>query len=437
MTGRIKSTVALFCLIAATAPARAQPEPIKVVVAEARMVEAASSITLVGTVNPVRRSRVASEIAGMVENMPVRQGDRVAEGGVLCKLNRDTLTHRLTEAKARLNALRARHEELVAGTRREELTRLKALFDETAAEYDRWKLEMDRIQQLYSERDSNEKEYYDTKADFVTAERRKVAARADYDLGVEGPRKEVIAYAAYEVAEQQAVVDRIESDLGKTIIRAPFDGYVATRNVEIGEWVPVGGQIVEMIDLSTVLVLVNVPEGAFPYLTVGHAARVQVDALQRSFDGRVKHLLRQADPRARTFPIEVELDNREGLLAGGMFARVTVKGGAEGSIIAVPKDAIVERGGVANVAKVIPGREGGMVAILMGVTVGVDAGDWITITSGNVQRGMRVVTRGNEHILPFPTPVLLVDEKGNPAPMPGGNAPIPAGNAPGPEKDGA
>ena len=437
MTGRIISTFALVCLIAITASVRAQPEPIKVVVAEARMVKAASSITLVGTVNPVRRSRVASEIAGIVENMPVRQGDHVAEGEVLCELNRDALTHRLNEAKARLNALGARHEELVAGTRREELTRLKALFDEASAEYDRWKLEMDRIDQLYSDRDSNEKEYYDTKADFVTAERRKAAAQADYDLGLEGPRKEVIARAAYEVAEQQAVVDRLQSDLDKTIIRAPFDGYVATRSVEIGEWVPVGGQIVEMIDLSTVLVLVNVPEAAFPFLTVGHAARVQVDALRHSFDGRVKHLLRQADPRARTFPIEVELENRERVLAGGMFARVTVTGGAEGSIVAVPKDAIVERGGVANVAMVMPGREGGMLATLMGVTVGVDAGDWITITSGNVQTGMRVVTRGNEHILPFPTPVLLVDDKGNPVPMTGGNALVPGGNAPRPEKDGA
>jgi multidrug efflux pump subunit AcrA (membrane-fusion protein) len=399
-------------------------EPTKVVVVEAEMREAPASITLVGTVEPVRRSRVGSEIAGIVAEIPVRQGDRVSAGGVLCRLDSEVLRYRLAEAKAKLGALSARHEELLAGTRQAELTRLRALFDEASAEYDRWKFEMDRIDKLYEGRDSNDKEYYDTRAEFLTAERRRVAAQANYDLGVEGPRKEVISRAAYEVAEQQAVVDRIESDLRKTTIVAPFDGYVATRDVEVGEWVPAGGRVVEMIDLSSVLVRVNVPETAFPYLSVGLIARVKIDALKRTLEGRIKHIMRQADLSARTFPVEIELDNREGSLAGGMFGRATLTAGETDVVVAVPKDAISEKNGVAHVAVVLPGERGGTVGILMGVTVGADVGDWAAITSDNVHPGMRVITRGNENIEPFPTPVIIVDEKGTPIEMPRGDTTV-------------
>jgi multidrug efflux pump subunit AcrA (membrane-fusion protein) len=384
------------------------------------MLEAPATITLVGTVDPVRRSQVGSEIAGIVAEMLVRQGDYVPAGGVICKLNDDTLRLQLDEAKARLSALKARHEELLAGTRKEELVRLKALADEAAADYERWTFEMRRVEKLYEDSDSNAKELYDTRADYLRAERRKIAVQAAYDLGVEGPRKEVIAGAAYEVSAQQAVVDRIESDLRKTAIRAPFAGHIVERSVEEGEWIAVGGQAVEMVDLATVLVRVDAPESAMPHLAIEMAARVSVDALKRSFEGKIKHLIRQADLKARTFPVEIEVDNRDGLLAAGMFARTTVPAGPKVGVVAVPKDAIVEREGIRYVAIVVPGQQGGMAGILTGVTTGADVKDWIAITSGNIQPGMRVITRGNENMLPFPTPIQIVDEKGVPVAMPDG-----------------
>lgn len=378
------------------------------------MRSAPTTITLVGTVDPRRRSNIGSEIAGIVAEMPVRQGDLVKTGQLLCKLRDDILTLRLTEAQANLGALAVRHEELLAGLRPEELTRLKAILDETASEEERWTFEMKRIERLYEGSVSNAKEYQDTLAEFRAAERRRIAAQASYELGVAGPRQEEIARAAYDVAEQQAVVDRLKSELEKTSIRSPFDGFVTKRASEVGEWVAVGGAILEIIDLSSVLVRVNVPEFALPYVQVDDRARVMVDALKRTFDGRVKHVIRQADEKARTFPVDIEVDNPEALLSGGMFARAAVPAGSETEAVAVPKDAIVERDGIANVAIVIPGRQGGTVGMLVSVTVGADVGDWITITSGNVQPGTIVITRGNEHVLPFPTPVSIVDDKGVP-----------------------
>ncbi len=392
----------------------------KVVVAEAREVEAPRTITVVGTVEPARRSRVCSEIPGLVAEMPGREGDLIPTRGRICVLDTDTLTLQLAEEQAKLAALQAYHQELLAGTRKEELTRLKALMDEAAARYQRWEFEMERIEKLYAGRDSNDKEYYDTRAEFLAAERRKIAAEAAYNLGVEGPRKETIARAAHEVTEQKAAVLRVETAIKKATIRAPFNGYIVERMAEVGEWIPVGGPVAEMVDLSSVLVRVDVPESALPYLVVGDPVLVKVDALKRSFRGRVKHIMRQADPSARTFPVEIEVNNAEGLLAGGMFARATVASGPAERAVAVPKDAIVEKQGVIYVALVMPGNNGGMAGVLSPVTVGADVGDWIAITSANIRPGMQVITRGTERFLPFPTPIQIVDEKGTPVAMPAG-----------------
>jgi multidrug efflux pump subunit AcrA (membrane-fusion protein) len=380
--------------------------------------EAPSTITLVGTVRPVRRSEVGSEIAGIVAEMPVRQGDQVSAGGVICKLNRDALTFLLEESKARLSMLQARHEELLAGTRTQELSRLKALWDEASAEHARWDFEMKRVEKLYEGSDSNAKELYDTRADFLRAEQRMAAARAAYDLGLEGPRKEAIAQAAYEVAEQQAVARRIESDLEKTVIRAPFAGFVVNRSVEVGEWIAAGGTVVEMIELASVLVRVDAPEAAFSYVKLGEPARLRIDALGRSFEGKIKHVIRQANLQARTFPVEIEVDNNSGLLAAGMFARVTVAAGPRERVVAIPKDALVEREGIVYAAMAMPGQQGGMMGMLVGVTVGADVEDWITITSGNIRPGTLVITRGTESILPFPMPIEIVDKTGSPVAMP-------------------
>jgi len=295
--------------------------------------------------------------------------------------------------------------------------------DGAIAEHERQRLEMARVERLYEGRDSNAKELYDTRANLRVAEEEMNAARASYDLGVAGPRREEIARAAHEVAAQQAIVERLESDLEKMSIRAPFSGPITERKVEVGEWISVGGEIAELIDLGSVLVRVDVPESAFFYVRPEQPVRVKLDALKESVTGRIRHIIRQANPQARTFPIEIEIDNSKGRLAAGMFARATVPAGPDEKVVAVPKDSIVQREGVSYIATTMPGQQGGMMGMLMGVTVGADVEDWIAITSGNVRPGMTVITRGNEQIMPFPTPVQIVDERGTPIAMPEGGTP--------------
>ncbi len=342
--------------------ATAQMPTARVVVERAAIRELPSTIILVGTVEPLTRSVIGSEMAGIVEKMPVRQGDLVQAGSMIVKLNDDTIRYQLAEAQAASKALEA--------------------------DMRRWEFELQRVRHLYGKEHANEKEVYDTVA--------------DYDR------------ARYRVEEQKAIVSRYKTDLAKTEITAPFSGYVVDRRTEVGEWIARGGPVVEMIDLSSVLVRVDVPEFAIPFVRLRDGAAVKIDALGRVFEGEIRHIIRQADPDARTFPVEIEIDNAEGLLAGGMFARATIVSGPQSQTVAVPKDAIVVRDGITYVGLIIPGHEGSQMGVLTAVMAGSDVGDWIAITSDNLAPGMQVITRGNERLFPFPSPVVIVDETGTP-----------------------
>lgn len=364
--------------LATAACASGQMPTAEVVVAKAEMRELPSTMTLVGTVEPSTRSVVGSEIAGIVASMPVRQGDHIEKGSVIVNLNDDSLRWQLAEAQAALRAAEARLR--------------------------RWEFEVKRVSSLYGREQANDKEVYDT--------------QAEHDI------------AKYTVEERKASATRLESDLNKTKILAPFTGDVVRRATEVGQWIDRGGDVVEIVDLSSVLVRVDVPEFAIAYVTVGDSASVKIDALKRTFAGEIRHVMRQADAAARTYPVEIVIDNQDGQLAGGMFARATIVSGPRTKVVTIPKDAVVERDGVAYVGLVIPGERGGKAGVLAPVTTGADVGDWIAITSDNLGPGMEVITRGNERMFPFPSAIRIVDAHGKPvdASPPGQDASAPKGH---------
>ncbi len=364
------------------APAVAQfGGPAKVNVAAVEMRPLPASATLVGTVEPVTRSVVGAETGGLVATMPVRQGDFVRAGELICKLKDDTLLLQLEETRQRLKGLEAAHR--------------------------KWEFEEQRIERLYGTQDAAEKEVYDTRAS--------------------------LDEARFAVGEWRAIVTRLETELAKTEIRAPYSGFIINRHTEVGQWVDQGGPVVEMADLSTVLIKVDLPEKSLPYVRQGDTATVMIHALGQTFAGTVRHVMLQADAAARTFPVEIAVPNpgyvevdgrliprrvadpdaaRVVMLAGGMFARATLQAGPATPTPAIPKDAVVMRNGVEFVCMVVPGQEeGSLMAMPVPVTTGVDVGDWIAVTSGNLAPGMRVVTQGNESIL-FPSPVLIVQPLG-------------------------
>jgi len=296
-------------LVALATTARAQfGGPVAVEVAPIVQQRLPKVINVVGTIRPARRSLVGNEVPGLVERLPVRQGDLLQPRQIICQLDKTRLELQQQQLVAQIAAQDAVIEELEAAT-------ASATADKK------------RIDRLFENGAAMEKEYRDITTAYTTAVRRLAAARF---------RREALQAEAGQLADQVA----------KTSIKSPFGGYVVALHTEVGQWLAQGSPVVEMLDLSTVLVRVDAPSAVLPYAREQQPCAVTVDALDRAFNGRIKHVIRQVDELARTVPIEIELANDQQMLAAGMFARADVPAGPTTDRLLVSRDAIAQQGEV-------------------------------------------------------------------------------------------
>jgi HlyD family secretion protein len=394
-----------------------QPPPTPVVVTKVVERDVPASIKLVGTVRADREAVVAAEVDGLVVGFPADEGQFLKSGAVLCELDATTAELRLNEARARLGSLQAQLEELENGTREEVVRQLAAQVEEAQAMLEKWEFERQRVAQLFERNQSSAKEKHDTEMEYLAAKQRLSQSQAAYEIAVNGPRKEEISRARYDVAAQEAVVRRLERDFEKTKIRAPFDGFVVAKRTEVGEWIDAGGAVCDMVALEKVKVRADVPESAVTFSRVGAPATVYFEALDRTYSATVSRVIPRAAAAARTFPVEIDLPNEDHALLAGMFAWAYVPAGPTGKRLMVPKDAIVSRGLSKQVFVIRPGRGGGNMAIPVSVTTGLEVAGEIEIQAPGLQAGDRVVTRANERLF-GPTAVIVAPSDASAATQP-------------------
>jgi RND family efflux transporter MFP subunit len=341
--------------------------PTQVEVAEVVRRDVAPTQRLVGSVRPRLRTVVAAEVAGQVAELPIDDGDAVEKEQVLCRLRDEPRRLARDEARARL-------------------AELESVKEERTAQLAKTEFESGRMTTLWKDQRCTEKEYRDALADHQAAE---------------GRAKQ----AEHAVASQRAVCDRLADDLARTEIRAPCDGFVTERQTQIGSWVELGGPIVEMVDLSVARVRVSVPEGIIGFCTVGEPGRVTVEAIHKSYPGKIARVIPDADERARTFPVDIDVPNPEGELRAGMFVRAEVPAGPRGARLIVPKDAVVLRG-TERTAYVVREGTGGARAEAIQVEVLAELADELAVKSAGLAEGDKVVVRGNENMF-GPSPVVV------------------------------
>ncbi|MFQ5693451.1 MAG: efflux RND transporter periplasmic adaptor subunit, partial [Nitrospinota bacterium] len=160
------------------------------------------------------------------------------------------------------------------------------------------------------------------------------------------------------------------------------------------QWIQRGGQVAKIINIDTVFVRSGIQEKYISKVRVGDPARVTVDAYPgRIFEGRVRHIIPQADVASRTFPVKIEVANPGYLLKGGMFARVVLFYGPKHPALMVPKDALSRLGRRSRVFVAKDGR-----AHAVSVKTGRTFGGLVEIVEGDLSKGDRVIVTGNESL---------------------------------------
>ena len=133
--------------------------------------------------------------------------------------------------------------------------------------------------------------------------------------------------------------------LENTSLLSPINGVVTARNYDNGDLYSGGTPVLTVEQITPVKLLVNVSEGYFTQVKKGAPVSVKMDVYgDEEFEGRISLVYPTIDATTRTFPVEVQLTNRDQRVRPGMFARVTLNFGTKDHVV-VPDMAIVKRAG--------------------------------------------------------------------------------------------
>lgn len=301
--------------------ANAEPPPARVRVALAQRKPFQPRREIIGRLVEVHKVTVASEVTGKLIAMPVEEGTPVFAGETLLA-EIDTVWSHL--AKQRIQA-RMETADVMLQFQMDELERFKTLTDQDAMTQSELELKQATVKELEA-----------------------------------------------TIRESQIAILEEDERISRSIIRAPFDGTVVTKHVEIGGHVTVGTPIVEIIATGELDARLMVPESVVNLLDVGQELTVRIGPLEEDVLGRVASVTPYGPMASRTFPVRVRLDDEKGKLKVGMSVTASIPMGDEREALVVSRDAVIVRPDGATVWVAIA-NEGSGTAEVQPVPVTVSA----------------------------------------------------------------
>ena len=354
----------------------------------------ATSIEVVGEVEPHLATTLSTEIAGLTLRFDLKEGDAVQEGQtVVVQLKATDFDLTLVEAQAELSKAKQVAQKLNRGLRPEEIDEKRAEVQERKTWMEKYAKDLERANTLRTRAIASVSDYDLVESTYLAAKAQYERAQQSLRVAELGTRQEDIAAAEAEVQRLQAKVQRLHADVQKTTVYAPVSGVITQRYTEVGQWIERGEKVADLIDLRAIFVRVPIHEKDIGRVRVGDTATVSLDAFpDRTFDGRVKHIIPQADAASRTFPVKIEVANTpDHALKAGMSARVRLRSGAARPTVLVPKDAVVRWAGK-QIVFVVQDEKARMIPIKPGRTYNGS----VEVLEGGLKPGDIVVVTGNE-----------------------------------------
>jgi RND family efflux transporter MFP subunit len=324
------------------APQADAMQPVAVKTMQATVQSVGQQVAYAGTVQPIEQVRLSTRIMGWVDDIPFKEGARVQKGAVLVKMRSKDF-----EAK------RAQAEAAIA---------------EAEANFKNVETNLKRVESLFEKKAATQKELDDIRAAFTSAQSRKKAA--------EEMKAEVVEMLSY--AE----------------MRAPFDGVVARKFLEIGDLANPGMPLLDVENMERVKVVAKVPESEVKNLSVGMPVVIEVAAAHigtngETLTGKIERIVPAADPMSRQFDIHVIADNSNREMKSGMFARIAIRSAEGAGSLLIPQSAVFRRGQLEGLFVV----DSSNIARLRWVRTGVRENGSVEILSG-LNAGEQVVTDG-------------------------------------------
>jgi len=264
--------------------------PVAVQIAPVVGMTLAETVRGVGTLRPIQRVEIRPEAAGRIKAVHFQEGGFVSRNKLLFEIEEQRQVQRLASSRAVLDQAKTRLDNL-----RRNYERIKTLYEQNLVsrdEYDRVRTELDS--------------------------------------------------ASSEVTRLEAQVDLAREDLGDTLIRAPFSGFISGRLVDPGAFVSLGQVLAVVYQTDSLEISFMLPERYSAEVQLGQEVMVEVSAYPgKRFRGEVNFVSPSVDESTRNFEVKAFIDNPENRLRPGSFASAVLVLGYREAALVIPERSLV------------------------------------------------------------------------------------------------
>ena len=370
------------------AQAASAPAPVAVDAAKVEIRELQRSVDAVGTLDPNEEVTVSNQVEGTVEKLFVDLGDAVRAGQVIAQLDTRELELNVHQQEAALQQELAR-----VG-----LTDADASFDEASTSQVRQaeatfadaKIRLDRTKKLAESG--------------VIAQQQLDAQQAQYDVADAALRssRETVRNIRASIAARKASLALAQKKLADAKVTAPLAGFIKDRPASAGQFLKANSPVATIVQNSPLKLHAAVPENAVADVRAGRPVVFHVDAFpERTFEGKITRISPSVDQQSRTLKLEALVNNSDGALKPGFFARVTIETGRKDKALIVPAESLTTVSGIEKVFVIDSGkiaerivRSGARAGNGIEILEGLKDGELVATSNlGTLQQGREVSVR--------------------------------------------
>jgi HlyD family secretion protein len=282
-------------------------------------------------------SLVGFKVPGRIVELPVEEGQQVAQDALLARLDDADYKQRVRIDEAAVGVRESNLALTLAGTRHQEVRAAQQTMIDAEADLEQKKLDNERAQQLFAKDEVTAQERDQAATALMRAEAIFKAAQQRYNEAVEGSRKEDITIARANLNEANASLGLSQVNLSYTVLRAPSAGVVTVRQAELGEVVAPGSPVVTLADLDHIWLRAYVAETDLGRIHWGQDAIITTDTYPgKQYHGRISFISPDAEFTPKSvqttkervtlvYRIKIDIDNFNHELKPGMPADARVE----------------------------------------------------------------------------------------------------------------
>ena len=279
---------------------------------------------------------VSSQVSGKVLQILKDEGNKVNKNDTVIIIDPETYKLKLEEALAAKEAAQAQFNLLKEGARKEDVKQAEENLKQAQVTFNLAEKDKERMKNLYQAKSITKKQYDDAMANYEITQARLKSAKENFEKVKNLARPEELKQAEANLNRAIANVNFIIKNLNDCYVTTPSSGFITKKFVEIGEIAGMMSSLFQVADLSSVDLVIYVPETELGKVQLGQKAEITVDTYpDKSFNGRVIYISPQAEftpkniqtQEERTklvFAVKIKIDNPDFELKDGMPADASI-----------------------------------------------------------------------------------------------------------------